>query len=67
MTELGLPYVSSECKTNSHLFYIILKDENTRNALLDYLQLKGILAMFHYIPLHLSPVGLWVIQMASCR
>ncbi|PXF58590.1 MAG: dTDP-4-amino-4,6-dideoxygalactose transaminase [Deltaproteobacteria bacterium] len=54
---LRLPYVSSECKTNSHLFYIILKDENTRNALLDYLQLKGILAVFHYIPLHLSPVG----------
>lgn len=54
---LRLPYVSSECQTNSHLFYIILRDENTRNALMDYLQSKGILAVFHYIPLHLSPVG----------
>ena len=24
---------------------------------MDYLQSKGILAVFHYIPLHLSPVG----------
>jgi dTDP-4-amino-4,6-dideoxygalactose transaminase len=55
--KLRLPYVSSECESNSHLFYIILKDENTRNALMDYLKSRGILAVFHYLPLHLSKVG----------
>ena len=55
--KLRLPYVSSECESNSHLFYIILNDENTRNELMDYLKSKGILAVFHYIPLHLSQVG----------
>jgi dTDP-4-amino-4,6-dideoxygalactose transaminase len=54
---LRLPYLSSECESNSHLFYIILHDEKTRNALMDYLKTKGILAVFHYLPLHLSPVG----------
>ena len=54
---LRLPYVSSECQSNSHLFYIILKDENTRNELMDFLKSKGILAVFHYVPLHLSPIG----------
>ena len=56
--KLRLPYISSECESNSHMFYIILNDENTRNALMDYLKSKGILAVFHYLPLHLSPVGL---------
>ena len=55
--KLRLPYVSSECESNSHLFYIILKDENTRNALMDHLKSRGILAVFHYLPLHLSQVG----------
>jgi len=55
--KLRLPYVSSECQSNYHLFYIILESEKVRNDLMDYLKLKGILAVFHYIPLHLSPVG----------
>lgn len=55
--KLRLPYISSECESNSHLFYIILQDENTRNALMDYLKSEGIQALFHYLPLHLSQVG----------
>nr|NIM97945.1 dTDP-4-amino-4,6-dideoxygalactose transaminase [candidate division Zixibacteria bacterium] len=55
--KLRLPYISSECRSNSHLFYIILKDEDTRNALMDHLKSRGILAIFHYLPLHLSQVG----------
>ena len=51
------PYVSSECRSNSHLFYIILNDQTTRNALMDHLKSHGILAVFHYLPLHLSPIG----------
>lgn len=55
--EIRMPCVSNECQSNSHLFYIILKDEKTRNALIDHLKRQGVLAVFHYIPLHLSPVG----------
>ena len=55
--KLRLPYVSSECESNSHLFYIILNDENTRNVLMDHLKSREILAVFHYLPLHLSQVG----------
>lgn len=54
--KLRLPYISGECQSNSHLFYIILHDENTRNALMDHLKSNGILAVFHYPPLHLSKV-----------
>lgn len=55
--KLRLPYISGECETNSHLLYIIVKDENTRNGLIDHLKSYGIAAVFHYIPLHLSQIG----------
>jgi len=55
--KLKLPYISSECKSNSHMFYIVLNDEKTRNAIMDHLKSSGILAVFHYLPLHLSKVG----------
>jgi len=55
--KLRLPYVANECQSNNHLFYIILEDEKTRNKLMDYLKSNGILAVFHYIPLHLSQIG----------
>jgi dTDP-4-amino-4,6-dideoxygalactose transaminase len=54
---LRLPAITSECGGNYHMFYILLKDEETRKNLMDYLKSKGILAIFHYLPLHLSPMG----------
>ncbi len=54
---LSLPIISNECSPNYHIFYLILKNEKTRNSLMDHLKSKGILAVFHYIPLHLSPMG----------
>ncbi len=54
---LQLPFIAQGCRSNNHMFYILLNDENTRNGLMDYLKSKGILAVFHYLPLHLSPIG----------
>lgn len=54
---IRLPTISPECKCNSHMFYILLKDEGTRDALMNYLKSNGILAIFHYLPLHLSRIG----------
>ncbi|MFH1612339.1 MAG: dTDP-4-amino-4,6-dideoxygalactose transaminase [bacterium] len=54
---LTVPTIPQECKNNYHLFYIILENEKKRDALMSYLKNNGILSVFHYIPLHLSPVG----------
>jgi dTDP-4-amino-4,6-dideoxygalactose transaminase len=54
---LSLPYISPECQTNYHMFYILLVDEKTRDALMSYLNTNGVQAIFHYLPLHLSPIG----------
>jgi len=43
--------------SNSHLFYILLKDQTTRDALMAHLNEQGINAVFHYVPLHTSPMG----------
>jgi dTDP-4-amino-4,6-dideoxygalactose transaminase len=54
---LRLPYIPPSCESNAHLFYIVLADEATRDSLMRYLKDRKINAIFHYIPLHLSPVG----------
>lgn len=41
----------------SHLFYLLAPDRDERNALLEELRGKGIVATFHYVPLDTSPAG----------
>jgi dTDP-4-amino-4,6-dideoxygalactose transaminase len=54
---LRLPHVPEECVSNYHMFYILLPDQQSRDALMQHLQQQGILAVFHYVPLHSSPMG----------
>lgn len=54
---LVLPTIPRDCATNYHMFYVLVADLQTRTALLDHLKAAGILATFHYVPLHTSPVG----------
>lgn len=52
-----LPIIPKECETNYHLFYILLTSERERDRLLKQLKKRGIHSVFHYIPLHTSPMG----------
>jgi len=52
-----LPCLPEDCASNYHMFYILTKDGETRNRLLDHLRERGIGAVFHYVPLHSSPMG----------
>jgi dTDP-4-amino-4,6-dideoxygalactose transaminase len=54
---LSLPQMPEECVSNYHLFYILLPDREARDGLMSHLQQQGILAVFHYVPLHTSPMG----------
>lgn len=54
---LRLPHIPEDCESNYHLFYILLPDTETRDALMAHLKQNGIMAVFHYIPLHSSPMG----------
>lgn len=52
-----LPTVPADCVQPSHLFYLVLPSLEQRQALIDYLKARGILTVFHYLPLHLSDMG----------
>ena len=40
------------------MFYVLLPSQEARLGLIKHLEQKGILAVFHYLPLHLSDMGL---------
>lgn len=56
--KLRLPIIPECCESNYHMFYILLNSEKERNYLMDNLKEKEISSVFHYIPLHNSPMGL---------
>ena len=55
---IELAYIPEYCKHNAHMFYIKAKDLEERTKMISFLKEKGILAVFHYVPLHSAPAGL---------
>ena len=51
------PVIPEGCKHNAHMFYLKAKDLEERTALISFLKENGVLAVFHYIPLHSAPAG----------
>jgi dTDP-4-amino-4,6-dideoxygalactose transaminase len=54
---IELPSIPEDCVHNAHMFYIKSKDLEERTRLISYLKENGIMAVFHYIPLHTAPAG----------
>ena len=54
---VGIPTIPKDCVHNAHMFYLKCKDLQERTALIDYLKSNGVLAVFHYVPLHSAPAG----------
>jgi len=52
---IRIPVVPQHCAANHHMFYIITADIEERTALIAHLRAAGILAVFHYVPLHNAP------------
>jgi dTDP-4-amino-4,6-dideoxygalactose transaminase len=56
--EIRTPVVPGHCEQAYHMFYLILPSLQFRQALIGHLKSRGILSVFHYLPLHLSEMGL---------
>ncbi|MBP3300556.1 MAG: dTDP-4-amino-4,6-dideoxygalactose transaminase [Clostridia bacterium] len=56
--KVTLPTVPEGCVHNAHMFYLKCKSLEERTALISYLKERGVMAVFHYIPLHSAPAGL---------
>lgn len=52
-----LPYIPPDCQQAYHMFYLLLPNLERRQAFITFLRNKGIYAVFHYLPLHLSEMG----------
>jgi len=56
---IRIPVCPSECRHNANLFYLLIDTApGDRDRLIAHLKEKDINAVFHYIPLHTSPMGL---------
>lgn len=54
---LRLPIIPQHCVSNYHMFYVLAADLAQRDALISHLKARGVLAVFHYVPLHSAPHG----------
>jgi dTDP-4-amino-4,6-dideoxygalactose transaminase len=52
-----LPTVPAHCEQPWHMFYLLMPSTAVRESFIRHLEERGILAVFHYQPLHNSPMG----------
>lgn len=55
---IELPTIPDGCVQNAHMFYLKVKDLETRSELIEHLKENDIWSVFHYIALHSAPAGL---------
>ena len=56
--DVRMPFVPAECNQAFHMFYLRLPSLEERQRFIAYLAKREIMAVFHYLPLHLSTMGL---------
>lgn len=54
---LKLPTIPDGCEHNGHLFYVLFDDLQTRESIRQKMLAEGCSVVFHYLPLHISPMG----------
>lgn len=52
---MRLPYIPTFASNNAHMFYLLCDSLEDRDQLIAFLKENGVLAVFHYLPLHASP------------
>jgi dTDP-4-amino-4,6-dideoxygalactose transaminase len=54
---ISLPVIPPHCEQAYHMFYLLLPSLETRRSLIAHLKARNIESVFHYLPLHLSKMG----------
>jgi dTDP-4-amino-4,6-dideoxygalactose transaminase len=55
---IQIPCIPAHCDQSYHMFYLLMPSLEDRQGLIQYLKKHGILSVFHYVPLHLSEMGM---------
>lgn len=56
--KIQLPVIPEGCTHNAHMFYFKCRSLEERTELIDFLKQNGVMAVFHYVPLHSAPAGI---------
>ena len=51
------PVIPPECQHNAHMYYLLLPGLEQRTAFIESMKARDIHTVFHYVPLHDSPMG----------
>jgi dTDP-4-amino-4,6-dideoxygalactose transaminase len=51
------PVISDGNRHNGHVYYLLARDLDDRDAIIGQLRERGVYSVFHYVPLHSSPAG----------
>lgn len=52
------PFIPDGCTHNAHMYYLKVSGLEERTKLIGHLRSEGVMAVFHYVPLHSSPAGM---------
>jgi dTDP-4-amino-4,6-dideoxygalactose transaminase len=52
------PLIPAYVEQPYHMYYLLLPDLQSRTAFIKHMKDEGIMSVFHYHPLHLSPMGI---------
>jgi dTDP-4-amino-4,6-dideoxygalactose transaminase len=55
--DLGLPVVPEDREPAYHMFYVLLQDQPTRDAVIETMRRHDVQPAFHYVPLHSAPAA----------
>lgn len=53
--QVKLPQIPPYASNNAHMYYLLCRSGDERERLITLLRQQGIMALFHYLPLHSSP------------
>ena len=51
------PTIPKDCEHNAHMYYILAASHAEQDRILNHMKTQGVMAVFHYIPLHSAPAG----------
>ena len=52
-----VPTIPAECEHNAHMYYLKCRDLEDRTAFIAHMRERGVMCVFHYVPLHSAPAG----------
>jgi len=56
--QIRKPIIPEHCEQPYHMFYLLMPSLEVRTRFIEWMKAKGVLCPFHYLPLHLSDMGI---------